>query len=205
MTGHDNGLITISLAEADDVERERRRSSLGEPYRTLLGHLRHEIGHWYWTVLVEGSAFLDRFRNLFGDERADYAESLEKHYGKQDDRSWTETHVSHYAAAHPWEDWAETFAHYLHIRDTMQSASEWGVHVDGPDLDLALAWDAQLSVDPDEDPESFGELAREWVALSFALNAVNQSMGHDALYPFVLTPVVLEKLRFVHVVIGAHR
>ncbi len=163
---------------------------LAEPYRTLLGHLRHEVGHWYWTVLVDGTAFLDRFRDLFGDERLDYQAALEKHYADVDDRGWTDTHVSHYAAAHPWEDWAETFAHYLHIRDTMQTAKAWGIHVAGPDLELAVAWDANLAVDPVDDPGDFDELARAWLAFTFALNAVNHSMGHDALYPFVLTPKV---------------
>jgi hypothetical protein len=204
-TGHEDGVVTIDLAEGADPHREAMRVQLAEPYRTLLGHLRHEVGHWYWTVLVEGTPFLDNFRHLFGDERADYAEALEKHYGRVDDRSWADTYVSHYAAAHPWEDWAETFAHYLHIRDTMQTAQAWGIQVAGPDLDLDLAWDAALAVTPVEDPDSFAELAREWVAFTFALNAINNSMGHDQLYPFVLTPDALEKLRFVHVAIGSHR
>jgi hypothetical protein len=204
-TGHADGLITIDLAEGSDPHREAMRVQLAEPYRTLLGHLRHEVGHWYWTVLVDGTPFLDRFRDLFGDERTDYQAALEKHYADVDDREWTETHVSHYAAAHPWEGWAETFAHYLHIRDTTHTAQAWGVHVAGPDLDLAVAWDERLAVDPSDDPESFDELARAWVAFTFALNAVNQSMGHDALYPFVLTPKVLDKLRFAHVVVGANR
>jgi hypothetical protein len=204
-TGHADGLITIDLAEGSDPHREAMRVQLAEPYRTLLGHLRHEVGHWYWSVLVEDSPFLDRFRDLFGDDRADYAAALAKHYADPDIGAWTDTHVSHYAAAHPWEDWAETFAHYLHIRDTMQTAQSWGVQIAGPALDLDLAWDAQLAVDPSDDPESFDELARAWVAFTFALNAINQSMGHDALYPFVLPPKVLEKLRFVHVVVGAQR
>jgi hypothetical protein len=204
-TGHVDGVITIDLAEGNDPHREAMRVRLAEPYRTLLGHLRHEVGHWYWTVLVEHSAFLDRFRDLFGDERADYAEALDAHYGKPDNQFWVDDHVSHYAAAHPWEDWAETFAHYLHINDTMQTAKAWGLHIDGPDLDLNLAWDADLAVDPVDDPDEFDGLARAWIAFTFALNAVNQSMGQDALYPFVLPPKVLDKLRFVHVVIGANR
>ena len=118
---------------------------------------------------------------------------------------WKQTHVSHYAAAHPWEDWAETFAHYLHIRDTMQTAQRVGHAHRRPDLDLNLAWDAQLDVDPVDEAETFDELARAWVAFTFALNAVNHSMGHDALYPFVLPPKVLDKLRFVHVVVTSQR
>ena len=120
-----------------------------------------------------------------------------------DDRTWIDTHVSHYAAAHPWEDWAETFAHYLHISDTMETAQAWGMHVDGPDLDLNLAWDAQLDVEPIAPmTETFDELARAWVAFTFAMNAVNRSMGHDAALPVrPASPSVLDKLRFVHVVV----
>jgi hypothetical protein len=197
-TGHADGIVTIDLAEGSDPHREAMRVQLAEPYRTLLGHMRHEVGHWYWTVLVDGTQQLDRFRALFGDERADYADALAQHYATGDDRAWADTHVSNYAASHPWEDWAETFAHYLHIRDTMQTAQAWGLHVTGPDLALNVAHGAQLAVEPTDDADSFDELARAWVALTFALNAVNRSMGHDALYPFALPPPVLEKLRFVH-------
>jgi hypothetical protein len=204
-TGHANGVITIDLAEGHDPHREALRVKLAEPYRTLLGHLRHEIGHWYWDVLVAGTPFLDRYRDLFGDERTDYGEALKAHYGAEVSAAWAETQVSHYAAAHPWEDWAETFAHYLHIRDTTQTAGAWGMHTDGPDLDLSLAWDAQLDVDPVEDVDSFDELARSWIPLKMVLNQLNRSMGKDDLYPFRLTPTVLEKLRFVHVVVTSHR
>ncbi len=204
ITGHDSGVITIDLAEGDDPHREALRVKLAEPYRTLLGHLRHEIGHWYWDVLVDDTPFLDRFRDLFGDERADYGEALSAHYSSSADE-WLDTHVSNYAAAHPWEDWAETFAHYLHIRDTTETAGAWGVHADGPDLDLSLAWDAQLDVDPDEDVDTFDELARSWITLKLVLNQLNRSMGKEDLYPFSLTPVVLDKLRFVHVVVTSHR
>ena len=203
-TGHDSGVITIDLAEGDDPHREALRVKLAEPYRTLIGHLRHEIGHWYWDVLVDGTPFLDRFRDMFGDERVDYAQALSTHYGSEHN-DWAQTHVSHYAAAHPWEDRAETFAHYLHIRDTTETAGAWGVHTDGPDLDLSLSWDAQLDVDPVEDVDSFDELSRSWIALKMVLNQLNRSMGSDDLYPFTLTPAVLDKLRFVHVVLGAHR
>ncbi|HEV7203831.1 MAG TPA: putative zinc-binding metallopeptidase [Jatrophihabitans sp.] len=206
ITGHANGVITIDLAEGHDPHREALRVKLAEPYRTLLGHLRHEIGHWYWNVLVRDTPFLDRFRDLFGDERADYGEALKQHYSAETETpDWSDTHVSNYAAAHPWEDWAETFAHYLHIRDTIQTAGAWGVHTDGPDLDLKLAWDAQLDVDPQEDVDTFDELARSWIALKMVLNQLNRSMGKDDLYPFRLTPTVVDKLRFVHVVVTSHR
>jgi hypothetical protein len=205
ITGHADGVITIDLAEGSDPHREALRVQLAEPYRTLLGHLRHEIGHWYWTVLVDGSPLRGRFRVLFGDDRADYARALKSHYSAPVGNDWRGTHVSHYAAAHPWEDWAETFAHYLHIRDTMETAKAWGMHIDGPDLDLNLASTAALEVEPDEQAGSFDELARQWIAFSMSLNAVNRSMGNDDLYPFRLTTAVLEKLRFVHIAVTSGR
>ena len=204
-TGHDSGVITIDMAEGDDGFRERLRVQLAEPYRTLLGHLRHEIGHWYWDVLVDDTPFLDAFHDLFGDETRDYAQSLEEHYGKPMDDSWVEDHVSHYAAAHPWEDWAESFAHYLHVRDTVQTAAAFGTRIDGPDLDLSVAWDAAVEATPTEEVYGFDELIREWSPLVLVLNSLNRSMGKQDLYPFVLRPRVLEKLRFVHVVVTSHR
>ena len=72
MTGHADGVITINLAEADDAERERRRQQMGELYRTLLGHFRHEIGHYYWDRLIANTPHLEEFRRIFGDERQDY-------------------------------------------------------------------------------------------------------------------------------------
>jgi hypothetical protein len=200
-TGHNRGVITIDLAEGDDPHREALRVSLDEPYRTLLGHLRHEIGHWYWGSLVsgvsgvEGSSELDRFRGLFGDERADYTQALKAHYAEPA-VAWQDEFVSAYASAHPWEDWAETFAHYLHIRDTLQTAAAYGVAVDGPDLRTRAA--VRLDADPARQTGAFEDLIRTWLPLTYALNAVNRSMGRDDLYPFVLPPRALDKLRFVH-------
>jgi hypothetical protein len=202
ITGHVSGVITIDLAEGDDEHREARRVRLAEPYRTLLGHLRHEVGHWYWDVLVARTPYLDGFRAQFGDERADYRAARAAHYARPVGDDWIRDYVSHYAAAHPWEDWAETFAHYLHIRDTRQTAAAWGVRVDGPDLDLALAWDAPVAAAPSDRSEGFDEIVRTWLPLTYALNAVNRSMGKGDLYPFVLGPTVLDKLRFVHQVVS---
>jgi hypothetical protein len=128
-TGHADGVVTIDLVEGDDAHREALRVQLAEPYRTMLGHLRHETGHYYWTVLVEPSP--SRFRELFGDERADYAEALQRHYSSPAPVGWEQEYVSTYATAHPWEDWAESFAHYLHIRDTLQTAAAYGMQVHG--------------------------------------------------------------------------
>jgi hypothetical protein len=131
-TGHADGIITVDLAESDDARREARRAQLGEPYRTMLGHLRHELGHYFQPLLVDGEQELARCRALFGDERADYQAALQRHYRDGPPAEWAQRHVSAYATMHPWEDWAETFAHYLHIRDTLQTAAEYGVTVRGP-------------------------------------------------------------------------
>ena len=193
-TGHANGVVTLDLAEADDPYRERMRQELGEPYRTLLGHFRHEVGHFYFTVLAPDEQRRERARALFGDERAGYQEALDRHYAAGPPDGWQEKHVSAYATMHPSEDWAETFAHYLHMRDTSQTAAAYGVEVRGPDVPAGGAFAAS----PREEPASFDEIVAEWLSLGYALNAINRSMGRDDLYPFVLAPAVVEKLRIVH-------
>jgi hypothetical protein len=200
MTGHDNGVITLDLAESDDVHRERVRTDLGEPYRTVLGHLRHEIGHYYWPLLVEADGeLLAAYRELFGDETESYAGALDRHYSQGPPPGWEQEHVSAYATMHPWEDWAETFAHYLHIRDALQTAASFGLTVTGP---AAVPHDQAepLKAAPAEsiDGASFTDMLAGWLALSYALNAMNRSMGKADLYPFVLAPTVMEKLGFVH-------
>lgn len=202
-TGHDNGVITIDLAEGNPGHREALRVQLAEPYRTLLGHFRHEVGHYYWTVLVERRPALEVFRALFGDERSDYAAALQTNYTGDPHPNWAETHVSTYATAHPWEDWAETFAHYLHIRDSLQTAAAFGIIVAGPEVDTPPDPTAPLASIPLEEHDDFDELINAWLPLTYALNAVNRSMGKGDLYPFVLSPTVLEKLRLVHSLIAA--
>jgi hypothetical protein len=189
--GHADGIVTIDLAEFDDAHRERLRQELGEPYRTLLGHMRHEVGHFYWEALA--GAELDRFRKVFGDERADYSPALERHYREPPPADWGEEYISAYAAAHPWEDWAETFAHYLHIRDTLQTAAAFGVVVAGPNLGCLMP--TVPSSDPQERME---DILADWIPLAGALNAISRSMGHHDVYPFVLSATVMEKLGFVH-------
>ena len=127
LTGHDDGLITINLAEADDARREKSRVEMLEPYRTLLGHFRHEIGHYFWNVLIRDGGRLDSCRAVFGDDFTDYAAALQRHYEQRPPADWAETFISAYAAAHPWEDFAETWAHYLHIVDTLETASAFGL------------------------------------------------------------------------------
>jgi hypothetical protein len=196
VTGHADGVITLDLAESDDVRREQRRAELGEPYRTLLGHFRHEIGHYYWPILVERSGRLDRCRKLFGDEREDYGEARSRHYDAGPPSDWFERHVSAYATMHPWEDWAETFAHYLHIRDTLETAAEFGIVVAGPER--AHDPDLMAAPGPEVLAGSWAAIIDNWLPLTYALNQVNRSMGQDDLYPFTLGPVVLDKLEFVH-------
>jgi hypothetical protein len=191
LTGHDDGLITLNLAEGDDVHREQLRIAMDEPYRTLLGHFRHEIGHYYFHALT-GSSQLDllRFRELFGDPDTDYQDALDRHYDKGAPEAWRKNYVSSYAAMHPAEDWAETFAHYLHIRDTLATAAAFGFAPSGATFDRRVLG-----------PSAFDTLIDLWLPLAWSLNMVNRSMGHDDLYPFVLPTRVLDKMRFIHTVI----
>lgn len=198
-TGHADGVITLDLAESRDAHRERMREELGEPYRTVLGHLRHEVGHYYWPILAADEPRRERCRALFGDEREDYAAALERHYAEGPPPGWDAEHVSAYATMHPAEDWAETFAHYLHIRDTLQTAASHRVRVLGPDAGPAR----ELSSVPREGVEDFGDILADWLPLTYALNAINRSMGRDDLYPFVLSPPVVDKLGLVHELVRA--
>ncbi len=134
-TGHANGLITLDIKEADDAHREKIRAQMREPYRTLLGHFRHEVGHYYWDRLIANSHWLPAFRHLFGDERASYADALDQHYQNGPRADWHHTCVSAYATMHPWEDWAETWAHYLHMMDAVDTALGFGMSAREMDLD----------------------------------------------------------------------
>ena len=195
-TGHAGGLITLDLGETDAAQRERRRLELGEPYRTVLGHLRHEVAHYYQDVLApDGSEAREQCRAIFGDDRDDYQAAIERHYEHGAPDGWEQRHVSAYASMHPWEDWAETFAHYLHIRDTLQTAEAYGVRVDGPRV--ATTDSAPLHSDPDDDVPDVAALIDAWLPLTYALNAINRSMGAADVYPFVLTAEVQRKLAFV--------
>jgi hypothetical protein len=191
-TGHANGVITLDLAESDDDQRERRRVQMGEPYRTLLGHLRHEVGHFYFPLLTKNAEALHVARRLFGDEREDYQAALDRHYADGPPAGWAQEHVSAYATMHPAEDWAETFAHVLHLRDALQTAAAYGLRVDGP------AGRPDLHAEPvGAGAGGLRAMLDDWLGLTYALNAVNRSLGFDDLYPFVLSPVVIDKLAFV--------
>jgi hypothetical protein len=193
LTGHDAGDITINAAESDPVERERSKLALLEPYRTLLGHFRHESGHYYWDLLVRDSALMQPFRALFGDERMDYAKALARHYEHGPAPDWQLAHVSGYATMHPWEDWAETWAHYLHMVDLLGTARSWKLSVDAfepPEIS------DQSSLSPE-----FLELIHEWLPLTLVVNSLNRSLGHADAYPFAFSNVALRKMQFVHDVI----
>ena len=202
MTGHSGGLITISLAEADDSERERQRSRMDEPYRTLLGHFRHEIAHYYWDHLVRDTPSIEDFRNIFGDERQDYSAALQYHYSNGPPQDWPQRFVTAYASSHPWEDFAETWAHYFHMVDTLETANVFGMRV-RPKLTKS----AELAMVVDFDPHAadMDRIIDAWLPLTFAVNSINRSMGLSDLYPFVLEPPVIVKLAFVHERIHAHR
>jgi hypothetical protein len=196
LTGHDNGRITIALAEADDAERESRRSAMGEPYRTLLGHFRHEIGHYYWDRLVRDSGLLERCRAVFGDDSKDYGEALKMHYERGAPPHWQDNFVSAYATSHPWEDFAETWAHYFHIVDTLEMARAFGVDIH-PRVNAGAELETQIDFRPYR-AQSVEQLVDAWLPLTFALNSINRSMGQPDLYPFILTPAIVTKLGFIH-------
>lgn len=198
MTGHDAGLITLNIAEANDVEREKQRTAMGEPYRTLLGHFRHEIGHFYWEYLIANGPWLPAFREIFGDESEDYAAALKKHYESESDTNWSQQYISTYASTHPWEDWAETWAHYMHIMDALETAHHWGasfsVH-NKPNVTAAVN-------NPETPSLEFRDvLVRQWLPLTQFLNSMNRSLGQRDGYPFVLANAVVKKLSFVHRVV----
>ena len=201
-TGHVGGIITLDIEDADDATREQRRSMLYEPYRTLLGHLRHESGHYYWEALVAGSEWHAPFRQLFGDERDDYASALQLHYSAVPNYAWRNLHVSAYAACHPWEDWAETWAHYLHLRDTLDTARSFGL--DGSRrVELSYErFDSQLLGD-DDPTRGFVALLDGWIELTGVLNELSRSMGAPDFYRFVLSLGAVRKLAFVHRVVEA--
>lgn len=195
LTGHQTGVITINIAEADPHERERMRERMNEAYRTLLGHFRHEIAHYYWELLVRDSNWLDAVREQFGDERADYQAALGSYYAAGPKPDWSTTHISAYASSHPWEDWAETWAHYLHMVDTLETAYDYGIMVSGRSIAA-------------RQPDRVGHLTpilEDWSALTAALNALNRSMGLPDAYPFAISPTVAGKLALIDRIIARSR
>lgn len=201
LTGHDNGLITINVAEADDVRREHQRQLQNEQYRTLLGHFRHESGHYYWERLIHGGPRQEAFRRLFGDERADYQQALQAHYQNGPPAQWENNFISAYASCHPREDWAESWAHFLHMADALETAAAVGLSLQPQRSD-----EPSMRTPPDPlAPRShnFDRMVEDWTPLTYMLNNLNRSLGLADSYPFVLSPAVVQKLRFIHDTIHA--
>ena len=196
MTGHDNGVISLNIEEADEGERVRHKLNLGEKYRTLLGHFRHEIGHYYWDVLIKDGPHLEKFRQLFGNDEKDYSEALEIYYKTETPANWNDTFISSYATSHPWEDWAETWAHYMHLMDTLETAWSFGIGIQNKGMETAINKDPYTIAD-------FNTVINKWFPLTFAVNNLNRSMGEEDLYPFIISSPVVEKLQFIHEVCRA--
>lgn len=201
LTGHEDGLISLRAAEADDVIRESVRVSMGEPYRSLLGHFRHEIGHFFFQQLVVGSSMLDEARKLFGDERADYTTAIEKNYRDGPPSDWQKNFISTYASCHPSEDFAECWAHFFHVVDTLETAQAFGLSIKPPHH---RGLEATVTFDPYR-AESAQQLVDAWVPISLALNTLQRSMGSRDIYPFVLPSPVVEKLDFINRLITSAR
>src|SRR3954462_939421 len=183
MTGHASGLITINVEEADDAKREHMRHAMREPYRTLLGHFRHEVGHYYWDRLIWDSKWLEPCRTLFGDERASYADALKRNYEQGPPADWAQRCISAYATMHPWEDWAETWAHYLHVVDSLEMAAHCGLSLrprrrDEPSLPAPPPVPARWG-------GPFEDVVDRWLPVAYLLNNLNRGLGHADAYPFV--------------------
>ncbi len=185
-TGHAGGVITLNLAEADHASRQQVQEQMHERYRTLLGHFRHESGHYYYPALLAKEADLAVFRYLFGDERAPYDASIQAYYESGPPVDWERVWVSAYASAHPLEDWAESFAHYLHIVDALETARELGAMGKGVAPDGKAGWILQ------------------WGELSVFLNELNRGLGLEDPYPFVLPPSAVRRLDFIYQLVGRH-
>jgi hypothetical protein len=205
LTGHASGLITLNVEEADDAKREKVRHEMHEPYRTLLGHFRHEIGHYYWDRLIPGTPWLEKFRELYGDERQDYAAALKRNYEQGPPANWADQYISAYASVHPWEDWAETWAHYLHVVDSLDTALGFGLR--GEDVETEVE---PFTVDDLYDPATPDaprviSLVNAWVQLTTVLNELARSMGQHDFYPFIMSRPVLRKMHFIQMVVKEER
>ena len=196
MTGHANGVITILLREADSVLREQAKQEMQERYRTLIGHLRHEVGHYFWEQLISNDEdALRSFRNIFGNEETNYGDALQAYYKNGAPDNWRDSFISKYATSHPWEDWAETWAHYLHIMDMVETAHFFGIEVNNKEIS------ANMKIASSFDPytlKDFETIVQTCVPLSFAVNSINRAMGIPDVYPFVISPTVANKMKFIH-------
>ncbi|TDT43864.1 hypothetical protein CLV90_2988 [Maribacter spongiicola] len=196
-TGHANGVITLLISEADPVVREQIKQQMSERYRTLLGHFRHEVGHYFWDRLVRDNVeVLAGFRNIFGDESMSYADALTNYYNNGPQANWQQRFISKYASSHPWEDWAETWSHYLHLTDVLETAYNFGLKTD-PKITAKKNLKMNASFDPYKET-SFKKVLNTGMPLLFALNSMSRSMGEDDPYPFIISEPVKNKLEFIH-------
>lgn len=197
MTGHASGVITILLEEADSVHLEKMKSELLEPYRTLIGHFRHEVGHYFWDQLIATDAErLAHFRDVFGDERKNYSQALLTYYQSKNQIDWQGEFISQYASSHPWEDWAETWANYLHIMDMAETSFSFGLSANPNALEES-SLRGKIDFDPYLNPD-FEQIFNAWFPISFAINSLNRSMGIPDAYPFVINSAVIGKMKFIH-------
>ncbi len=177
-TGHADGCITISLREADSVEREKTRVEFQEPKRTLVGHFRHELGHYYWDLLVRDFR-VEESRRLFGDERnPTYADSQKRYYQQGPAKNWQQSYVSGYASMHPWEDFAETFQAYLDMATILSTTEHFGL--------VTTSY------------ENFDSMLAAYSRVGIIANELNRDMGLLDLVPQIFNDFVVEKLRFIH-------
>ena len=205
MTGHNDGLITLNINEADHAHREAARQAMDEPYRTLVGHFRHEIGHYYWNRLVWNTPWLEKFRTLFGDENQDYAASLKKNYEEGPSVDWQKHFVSAYASVHPWEDWAECWAHYMHMLDTVDTAQSFGLSIDSTQIEFTPFTSDWLYQSDHADDVRFLDFLNRWTLLTMMLNGMSRAMGQPDFYPFVLPHEAVTKLHFIHLLVVSSR
>jgi len=205
MTSHGDGLITMNVEEADDSIREKTRHEMREPYRTLLGHFRHEIGHYYWDRLIAGTEWHEKFRALFGDEREVYGAALRRNYENGPPADWPDRHISAYASVHPWEDWAESWAHYLHLVDSIDTALGFGLTGDDIEMEIEPYRLEDLYDPQDRDAEHTLSMVNTWLELVTALNEMARSMGQQDFYPFIMSRPVLRKLHFIQLVVKSER
>lgn len=198
LTGHEDGVITLNLNEANPAQRTATRELMGERYRTLAGHLRHELAHYYWDLLAADPAWTDRCREVFGDERQDYGAALQQHHQNGAPADWSLQFISPYASSHPWEDWAETFAHYLHMEEGLETAAQLGIDLRRLHL-RAVPFDRSVLGEniSRRSAEKFLDRIDRWVILGLATNELSAALGHDPAYPFVLNAAVVNKLHFV--------
>ena len=193
MTGHNNGLITLALKEADDAVREQVREAMGEPYRTLLGHFRHESGHYFWDRLVAPDPeSLDvvsrpvrrRARGLCGGaERALCAKA----------RRPTGRRISSAPMPAPIPGRISPKAG----RIICTSSTRWRRR---RAFDLSVVTrrkTTRINFDP-HNAASMQQLIDAWLPITFTVNGLNRSMGQPDLYPFILSPRTIAKLAFVH-------